>query len=305
MCALGGRIGKGPLARAFVVAWAGLACGRVGYDELDDTADTSRADGAPHAADAFSPDDGSANDRGAVGSASTSGGVGGSGSGAGAGGAMSTATTGGNGGAGGDAGSGGTMDAGQEDAPPSCPSSITFGPRTRMPTRGDANAGFPADDDCPAGQAVIGYTIYPDIGNGLVGKLQTLCGTVSIMPSPTACDIVISNAATTLPLRGMQSDGPVNRRCPSDQVEVGARTRFGALIDQLSVGCARLTLVRAGSTFQVSIGAITWLTPVGGTGGTSAEDVCPAGQVATGNLIRSDTWINAFALDCSSPALVP
>ena len=170
-----------------------------------------------------------------------------------------------------------------------------------MPIRGGQFNSSPATDDCPAGQVVVGYTLGLDVGNGLVGQLTTMCGIPSINAN---CELVASPGAT-LPTRGSQSDIPYVRQCPANQVVVGSRTRSGDLIDQLSVGCARLTLTPVGSTYQVSIGAVTWLMPVGGMGGVPSEDLCPADLVATGNLDWSDTWVNAFALHCSTPVLAP
>jgi hypothetical protein len=61
-----------------------------------------------------------------------------------------------------------------------------------------------------------------------------------------------------------------------------------------------------GATYQLSLGPVTWLMPVGSsTGGTAAEDDCPAGRWATGNPLRSSVWIDAYSLDCAAPTLVP
>ena len=92
-------------------------------------------------------------------------------------------------------------------------------------------------------------------------------------------------------------------RQPGDGRHAGT---LGGVADQLSVGCARLNLVPVGSNYEVDIGAITWLAAVGSsTGGSPAEDSCPAGSIVTGDLIRADVWINGLALHCAPLALVP
>jgi hypothetical protein len=136
-----------------------------------------------------------------------------------------------------------------------------------------------------------------------VGKLQVLCGTISI--APATCEVAIS-AGTTLPLRGTTSDQPpVTEVCPANQMVVAIRSQSGLLLDQLAAGCAPLTLSPAGSAYQATVGPITWLMPVGGTGGSAYSDTCPANQIASGAFIRSGVWIDAIALVCSTPALAP
>jgi hypothetical protein len=272
--------------RFFVLALtlAGLACGRIGYDLIDDTADTSRTDGAPH------PD----------GTSTTT-------SSGGSGGADATieaeaGSTGGEGGVEGSSDASGPTEEGPPDAPPSCPQGISFVPTSQTPLHGDADGGVPAVDDCPAGQVVVGYDVYEDVGNDLIGKLATRCGILSV--SQPNCEIVVSDGAT-LPARGRQWNTQILHRCPTDQMMVGARMRTGSALDQISIGCAPLILTAQGATYQISFGSITWLPPIGGTGGMPAEELCPTGQVVTGSVTWSDVWVNAIAFDCSTPALVP
>jgi hypothetical protein len=190
-----------------------------------------------------------------------------------------------------------------EDVVLACPATISFTGSAQTTLRGMQTNLNPATDVCPPDQLVMGYWLDPDIGNGLVGKLSTLCGIVSI--DATRCSVTVSPGAT-LPVHGTQtSNAPVTQLCPSNEVVVGIRARSGADIDQAAFGCAPLTLVPSGSSYQLSWGAVSWFNPVGGSGGVASEDECPVGQVAIGSYTNSSIWIEAFALVCATPELRP
>jgi hypothetical protein len=188
------------------------------------------------------------------------------------------------------------------DATPGCPSSVTWGAATQTPLR-SAMASPVFNDSCPTGQVVVGYWLDPDTGNNLVGKIATRCGTLSV--DTVACRITIGPGAS-LPTRGIASSNtPVTLLCPSDQMVVGLKSRSGSFLDQVEFGCAALNLSLVGSTYQLTVGAITWLTPLGGNGGSAAQDTCPSNQVVTGTHTEEGGLLTSIALLCSRPTPVP
>ena len=198
---------------------------------------------------------------------------------------------------------------GATDALETCPSGISLVGSTATALHGwslgDTTVYL---DSCPADRAVIGYTLYPAPTFEWVFQIQTLCGTLFITRGQTDCPIAITSSVT-LPLRGLSyNTQPVVQQCPSDQMVVAVRGRSGDYLDQLAFGCAPLTLTSVGLTFQPTLGAITWLPPLGGAGGSAFEDGCTAGSVATGSNIS--TWNGngdfvTFGMLCSAPVVVP
>ena len=78
---------------------------------------------------------------------------------------------------------------------------------------------------------------------------------------------------------------------------MGFSGRSGALLDQLSVRCAALTL--AGTT--VTVGTPSNLEPVGGDGGSAFPRTdCGTGMIAVGTNIAVRNWISGFGLVCAS-----
>jgi hypothetical protein len=215
-------------------------------------------------------------------------------------------------GAGGAGGTGGGTDAdateggdgSAADATATCPSGISFSGATGTPLRG-GSAGSPYTDACPAGQVVVGFMLveHSSPAPAILGEIQVICGTISI--SPTNCEVAIS-AGTTLPLRGSQVDQPpVTEMCPPNQVVVAIQGGSGNYLDRAGAGCAPLMISRVGQGSRATVGAITWLSVVGGTGGVAFNDPCPADQVAIGAFILSATWVDAMSIICSAPAIAP
>jgi hypothetical protein len=88
-------------------------------------------------------------------------------------------------------------------------------------------------------------------------------------------------------------------------VLVGVRGRSGQFMDQIAFGCAALTLSKVGTSYQATVGAVSWLAADGGTGGGAFTSPCPAGQVSPGSAIHASTVLNAFSLFCATPILLP
>jgi hypothetical protein len=86
---------------------------------------------------------------------------------------------------------------------------------------------------------------------------------------------------------------------------VAIEGRSGSLLDQLNVGCAPVGLASVASSYQLTVGAVTWLVAVGGTGGGAFSRSCPPGQVVTGSDIHAGLDVDAFGIFCSAPVLLP
>jgi hypothetical protein len=202
------------------------------------------------------------------------------------------------------------QDNGATDAPAdgsasaaSCPSSISFTGTTETPLRG-GNSGSPYSDSCPAGEVVVGFILSQNSSPpATVGEMTVICGAISIKQAN--CEINIGPGAT-LPTRGATANTPpVTQQCPPNQMVVAIQGASGSYLVRLGAGCAPLTLSRVGSTYQATVGSITWFSPEGGSGGTSFVDPCPTGQIANGAFTRSGLFMDAADLICSTPVLSP
>jgi hypothetical protein len=188
--------------------------------------------------------------------------------------------------------------------PTNCPSSVDFTSPSVDVVHGGPG-GAPRSYLCPSGQVAIGYTLYEDTGvfGGVVAGLAAVCGKISV--AQASCQLTVA-PSTTFPLDGTTgSAGPFSSICPANQVVAAIQGRSGALVDQLSVGCATLTLTKVGSSYQATVGTITWIPPIGGTGGSPFTGNCPTGQVATGTDVHSGFELDALGLLCAKPVLVP
>ena len=147
-------------------------------------------------------------------------------------------------------------------------------------------------DACPNGSLVIGYEESTDSNE--VAQLQTMCGTPSV--SADGSTMLVTPGATLI-LRGGITAPLVSSLCPANQVVVGFDGRALALLDQLSVRCAPVTI--SGQT--LSIGSITNLAPVGGNGGQPFPRTdCGPGMVAVGTNVALRNWVSGFGLVCAS-----
>jgi hypothetical protein len=177
---------------------------------------------------------------------------------------------------------------------------VVFGSVTNTPEYSASSTATQFDDACPAHQALIGYDGYRDDGNGLVGQVIPLCGTVTVSAGGSGL-IVHTTAGATLPARGGTTNTACPRHCAQDQVVVGFTGRTGTLVDQLIITCAPLT-IDGNSNFVV--GATTNLPACGGNGGSATPQTnCPSGLVATVSRTRISGFVEAFGLGCSKPTL--
>jgi len=271
------------LAGASWVLLLALGCGRIGYDATDPTPQGIASQDAG-VEESHGGAGGTLRDSG-IGDVSGAGGAGGTGGGT-------------------DADPTESGDGSAADATATCPSGISFSGATGTPLRG-GSGGSQYTDACPAGQVVVGFmlVVHSTPPPAILGEIQVICGTISI--SPTNCEVAISSG-DTLPLRGSRVDQPpVTEMCPPNQMVVAIQGGSGNYLDRAGAGCAPLMISRVGQGSRATVGAITWLSVVGGMGGVAFNDPCPADQVASGAFIQSAIWVDAMNIICSAPAIAP
>ncbi|HTA19740.1 MAG TPA: hypothetical protein VK989_10635, partial [Polyangia bacterium] len=175
---------------------------------------------------------------------------------------------------------------------PAPPPSLTLGPTSTTPMQGYVGSDATVfEDACPSGSVVIGFETATD--NQIVAQLQTMCGVPHVAPDGTT---VLLTPSVSLSLRGGITGPRAPSLCLKDQAVVGFSGRSGALLDQLSVRCAPLTL--AGT--RVTVGTPSNLEPVGGEGGDGFPRTdCDTGMIAVGTNIAVRNWISGFGLVCA------
>ncbi len=171
---------------------------------------------------------------------------------------------------------------------------------------GNLSGGAAFADACPAGEAVIGYHGFLAT-QGWHGKIQALCGTITLTLGAGVTPTVTVAAGSTLPLRGLFGAAAAEwtRTCGADEVVVGFVGRSGALIDQLTFVCAPLAISLQGDAYVLTVGPTSQTAAVGGTGGNAfAPTQCAAGAIATVSNLRAGDNIDAFGLGCSEVSLI-
>jgi hypothetical protein len=176
------------------------------------------------------------------------------------------------------------------DAP--APPRVTLGPTSSTPLQGYVGPDATVfEDACPPGSVVIGFDTATD--SQIVAQLQTMCGVPQVASDGTT---VLLTPGASLSLRGGITGPPVPSVCPQDQAVVGFSGRSGALLDQLSVRCAPLSL----SGTMVTVGTPSNLEPVGGDGGDGFPRTdCGPGMIAVATDIAVRNWISGFGLLCA------
>ncbi len=231
---------------------------------------------------------GSAGTGGAAGSAGATGTGGASGS-AGAGGMSGSAGSGGSA-----AGSAGAPDAGQ----PPRPRSVTLGTTVSQ--------------KCATNEVIIGYSGTVEAAGGATNWLrsfQAICGSLAVTGTTTFS--VTTTQTATLTAHGVPQAVTQTRMCPTDQMVTGFTSKTGGAIDELTFGCAPLTITGTAAPFTLAVGTSAQLAQyLGGPGGAPAAAPinCPAGQIAVGDEGREGGGtagaIEAFGLLCARPTLV-
>lgn len=167
---------------------------------------------------------------------------------------------------------------------------------------GNLGGGSLARDLCPENQMLVGLSgSGPD--TGWIHHLQAICGMPSVVSAGGDRFRLNFAAGATLDMRGREVAPTFDRNCPDDRVLVGFRGRSGALVDQLTLQCARVVYMRdGGGGWMHQIEDVLDLDPAGGTGGTEfGQTNCLAGQIARGSNIRHGDGIDAFGMVCATP----
>ena len=177
------------------------------------------------------------------------------------------------------------------------------GPHTTT-LAGSAAGGAANEDDCPAGQALIGFNGSLSMTNTTAAvnrQIAAQCGIVTI----TGAAVTVQ-AGTTLPTRGTGGVSAWTRSCPANQVVIGFATRTGTLVDQVTFLCAPLSASSDAVGTALMAGTETSLAPIGGNGGMAFGPYrCAAGEVGSGALVRTSGEISGFALVCSKASIAP
>lgn len=180
------------------------------------------------------------------------------------------------------------------------PKGISLAGSTSTKQVGNPSGGSPADDRCPMGQALIGFTGALSNAGGYLGKVQGHCATLNL--STSVPYTITTTTGATLPEHGTFTAAPWSSLCPADQVVVGFEGRSGNLVDQISLHCAPLII--SGPPYAVTLGSFSVLPSVGGAGGNPFSSIdCPAGQIVTAGHIRTGDGVDAFGLTCSNISL--
>jgi len=161
---------------------------------------------------------------------------------------------------------------------------------------GNTTGGTAFPDACPAGQVMVGFNAQLGASFDQVG---VICAPIALASGTLA---VTTGTAVDQPLRGTNPGTPASSTCPAGTMVVGFAGRAGALIDQLQLRCAAITVT--GTPPQASVGTAAAQTAVGGTGGVAFPDTdCAAGAVAVGAEIRAGGSVDAFGLRCGTPTV--
>lgn len=171
---------------------------------------------------------------------------------------------------------------------------------------GNAGGGTQYQDDCPAGQVLIGFS-----GNALAAsatldavnrQVAARCGVVQIIGTT-----VTIKPGAALPVRGMAGTTAWTRTCPADQVVVGFSGRSGSYVDQLVFICAPLTAASSAVGAALTPGATTTaLAAIGGNGGSAFAAIkCATGQLGAGSLVREGDFMDAFSIVCGKATIAP
>jgi len=188
--------------------------------------------------------------------------------------------------------------------PATCPSAIDFTSPVPTIRCGDIGGTYHSRL-CPSGQVAVGFDVYESRNTTpyVVSGLVAICGSISI--AQATCAVTIPSS-TSFPRDGSVGDtGPTSRRCPANTMLVGVRGHAGQFMDEIAFGCAPLTLSLVGASYVATVGAVSWLTADGGTGGAAFSSPCPAGQVSPGSAIDAGTVLNGFSVFCATPILKP
>ena len=154
---------------------------------------------------------------------------------------------------------------------------------------------------CAAGHALVGID---GRAGGRLDAATAICAPISMRVDTTATPehrfLLTTGAAVSAGGAGGGGGTAFTDRCAPDEVIIGIAGRSGSEVDSLSFQCGRVSFVRSGGGWAVSVVATGTGPAHGGTGGTGFGYTCPAGRIATGIAGRAGDRIDAISLGCSS-----
>ncbi|HEY0137128.1 MAG TPA: hypothetical protein VGB85_23755, partial [Nannocystis sp.] len=181
------------------------------------------------------------------------------------------------------------------------PKSLILGAGQPTPQYGSPNLGTAYNDNCPAGQVLIGFT--GSLKAGAHAAIKGVCA-VPMLAVQDDAFVIKTGPGAALPQRGGLGDTPWMRVCPADHVLVGFSGSAGTGVNQLTFSCAPLVVSEGVGAFTIGVGPATQLMVVGAVGGMPFMPTsCPIGQVAGAQRLRAGTVVNAFGLGCSAVSL--
>jgi hypothetical protein len=143
------------------------------------------------------------------------------------------------------------------------------------------------EDRCP-----VGYAIKAFVGTAAtrVESLQANC--VRVVPPPTGSFAVNPLTLVQLTQFGRTATNPFGLSCTRGALIVGIAGRAGAGIDALTARCAPVQP-------DGSLGPSALLDMHGGTGGSTFDDSCGAGEVVVGIRGASGDSVDELTIECA------
>ncbi|HVZ71255.1 MAG TPA: hypothetical protein VHJ20_02675 [Polyangia bacterium] len=178
------------------------------------------------------------------------------------------------------------------EAPPR-PTLVTSSP-SDTPTRGPDSTSPTTRDACAGGSILVGFDF--SVSQDILTGVRARCG----LPRVGVDGVSIAIAPTeTRPWLGADASGGVSALCPTDEAVVGFAARHGALLDQLVLRCAPLSLREGLVAWNAD--ETTTLAPAGGPGGNPDPITdCAAGGVAVGAEVQAGDFLERFGLACAT-----
>lgn len=182
------------------------------------------------------------------------------------------------------------------------PSGISFSEGEQLDYAGSDTGGDQFDDECPEGQALIGFEATSENSNTSPTSLSAECGEVVWSDSdPLEVDVV---AGDSFDQRGTVESTEWETSCPEGHVVVGYEGRDGLLVDQLAFHCAPLEVEDSQYGLSLVVGEeVETSDPIGSDNGSEFDPIaCPSDKVATTSHIRTGDALDGFSVTCERPS---
>jgi hypothetical protein len=169
---------------------------------------------------------------------------------------------------------------------------------------GTTSGGTRFQDECGAGQALVGYHGYSETSTNMssdyVVGMQPICAQVRVPPGTANVETASPVVRT---LRGPM--GPVvwQAVCPANMVIFGLWAAAASnMVENFRFRCVSLVASTSppGAVAAVSVSELPWTSRPGlpETGSS-----CPVGQIARGHILHVGSWIDGYQLLCGTPTV--